>query len=64
MIAMHKTKVSLCNILYIRAYQFEETAFIFGCKSDNTFDSPSLLGSESEKDGLMFERREKGWCAQ
>lgn len=54
MIAEHYTEVSLRNIQNISAYQLREdvTGFIFGCEPDNTFDSPSLRGSESEEGRL------------
>lgn len=54
MIAKHYTEVSLRNIQNISAYQLrgDVTGFIFGCEPDNTFDSPSLRGSESEEGRL------------
>lgn len=54
MIAEHYTEVSLRNSQNISAYQLQGdvTGFIFGCEPDNTFDSPSLRGSESEEGRL------------
>lgn len=54
MIAEHYTEVSLRNIQNISAFQLrgDVTGFIFGCEPDNTFDSPSLRGSESEEGRL------------